>query len=159
MTCGVPVSPVPPPTLADYQTFLSTVVGVPTAALPVDSPWIAWTFNAALLKVNYALAVAGTYTFAVYNLAASLLINYAPDQTGQTYFQALRGNAQGGFNTNAFAAGVVAAAGDHGTSSSLVVPEFFKNLTLSDLQRLKDPFGRTYLEISQDYGPTIWGLS
>lgn len=159
---GFPIPPAyswPAPSLVDYQTFLFTVVGIPSEALPSDSMWVGWTYNAALITVNKALLIAGTYTPAVYNLAASLLINYAPDQDGQEYFVGLRGNADGGFNLNAFQPGVVAAASDEGTSTSLLVPDAFKNLTLSDLQRLKDPYGRQYLAYAQDYGPTVWGRS
>lgn len=58
-----------------------------------------------------------------------------------------------------FAPGVVASSSDVSTSASLINPEFFANLRLLDLQLLKTPFGRRYLELAQAYGPVIWGLS
>lgn len=58
-----------------------------------------------------------------------------------------------------FAPGVVASSSDVSTSASLINPEFFANLRLLDLQLLKTPFGRRYLQLAQAYGPAIWGLS
>lgn len=59
----------------------------------------------------------------------------------------------------AFAPGVVASTSDVSTSASLVNQEFFANLRLLDLQLLKTPYGRRYLQLAQAYGPVIWGLS
>jgi len=38
------------------------------------------------------------------------------------------------------------------------VPDFFKDLSLADLQMLQDPWGRRYLMIAQQFG-SLWGLS
>jgi len=42
---------------------------------------------------------------------------------------------------------------------SLVVMEAAKMFTLSNLQNLKDIYGRTYLGYAQSYGPSTFGLS
>lgn len=156
--------------LANYLAFLRTSVRVPVPALPDNSPWIQWTYNYALQIVNVVLkTVPGPpsppsppaspnawtlYDLAVYNLATDTLINWCPDQAGQTYFV----NARTGFEINTFVAGVVQSTGDESTNESLLVPDFFKGLTMSDLQLLKTPYGRFYLSIAQKTGP-IWGLS
>jgi hypothetical protein len=150
-------TPIPAPTLTGFQSFITNVMQIPSGALPLSAPVVGYAFNVALIRVNLDLNFAGTYTLAVYNLAGSLLLNFAPDQPNSTYFADLRG--ENGYNLTAFVAGVVAASGDEGTSTSILTPEFFRSLTMDDLQRLKDPYGRQYLAFAQEAGPTIWGLS
>jgi hypothetical protein len=75
-----------------------------------------------------AVAPAPIYQFAVYNLAASNLINFAQDQPGQTYFADLRTK----WNINGFVSGVIQSSGDVSTNQSLVVQEAAKNFTLAD---------------------------
>lgn len=148
--------------LVGYLTFIRTGMGVPTVALPDNSPWIPWTFNFASAMVNESLkAVVGPipgtwsiYDIAVYNLAGDSLINYAQDVSGQTYFTNLRST----WKINSFVPGVIQATSDEGTSESLLVPDFFKTLTLGDLQNLKTPYGRQYLALAQNFG-TLWGLT
>lgn len=60
---------------------------------------------------------------------------------------------------NSFVPGVVGSTSDLSTSVGLDNPDFFKHLTLADLQLLKTPYGRQYLSLAQKYGPTIWGLT
>jgi hypothetical protein len=62
------------------------------------------------------------------------------------------------FGINSFVGGTIASSADVSTSESLNVPEQLKELTLANLQQLKTPFGRRYLEIAGQYGQ-IWGLS
>jgi hypothetical protein len=95
------------------------------------------------------------YALAVYNLAGSNVINFAPDQDGRTYFQAARER----LGIGKFTPGVVSGTSDNGTATSLLNPEFMKNLTLANLQNLKDEYGRQYLMFAQLAGPTIWGLT
>ena len=152
------------PTLAGFQWFVASIMGIGTAVLPADAPVIAWVFGIALATVNPQLqtvpaAMPGgpsIYVQAVYNLAGDLLLNFAPDQPGQTYFETQRGQA--GLNLNNFQAGVVNTAGDQGTSGGLTVPDQFSGLTIADLQNLKTPYGRTYLGIAQSVG-TLVGLT
>lgn len=156
------------PTLAGFTTFVYSVMGVPTSALPVNSPAITYAYNVAYMTVNPLLGLGvpcppgqqtwSIYALAVYNLAGDRLINFAPDQPSSNYFATLRGPAPDGFGINTFVAGNVEAAADEATSDTLVVPDFFKTLTLSDLANLKTPWGRVYLGFAQDFGP-LWGLS
>nr|HEK8282419.1 hypothetical protein [Escherichia coli] len=53
---------------------------------------------------------------------------------------------------------VITGAGDNSTSAQRLVPDFFKDLSLADLQMLQDPWGRRYLMIAQQFG-SLWGLS
>lgn len=144
------------PTAAGFLTFVRDGMGIPESALPDDSIWLGYAYNVALELVNLDLAcVAPTvYTLAVYNLAGSNLINFAQDVPPSTFFADLRAQ----WNINSFVSGVVSSVSDVSTSTSLVVPDFFKDLSLADLQYLKDPYGRQYLIFAQRYG-SLWGLS
>lgn len=145
------------PTLAGFLTFIRMVMGISSATLPDNSPTITDAYNWAIEIVNVAIQqVSGVaYQKAVYCLAGDYVINWAPDQTGQTYFADLRKE----FNIMQFTAGVVNSSSDEGTSSSLTVPKAAENFSLSDLQNLKTIYGRQYLAIAQKYGPTIWGMN
>jgi hypothetical protein len=165
------------PTLAGFQSFIVNVMGINTTILPADSPVIAMALGVALGIVNQALLAAGCgpsipgvppisfYTLAVYNLAGSNLLSYAQDQPDAPnvpgsnppapFFQNLRQK----WDLLGFVSGVVTAAGDEGTNTTLIVQEAAKNFTLANLQQLKDPYGRQYLAIAQSYGPSIVGLS
>lgn len=146
------------PTREGFLKFLRCLVGIPTTALPDCSEAVTAAFCNALDIVNLQIAQASPrqYQEAVYNLATDYLITWAPDQTGQKFFTKLRGKM--GFNVTAFTAGVIQSTADESTSESMVVPDFFKQLTLADLQALKTPYGRAYLAIAQRAG-TLWGIS
>ena len=151
------------PTIAGYLDFLRNSVGIPVNALPNDSPWIGATFDFALKTVNMDLQVVtggsdaypSYYAIAVYNFGTAMLIEWAPDQTGSTYFAVLREK----FKIFTFIAGVISSSSDESTSQSIDVADAFKGLTIGDLQLLKTPWGRAYLAMAQNAGPTIWGLS
>lgn len=100
-------------------------------------------------------AVPQLYTLAVYNLATDRLINYAPDQPGQNFFATARAN----YHLLDMNVGVIQGASDQGTSGSYLNLEAMKTFTLGDLQTLKTPFGRRYMEIAMNYGPSLWGMS
>ncbi|MGK4402076.1 hypothetical protein ACSMFV_23465, partial [Citrobacter portucalensis] len=87
------------------------------------------------------------YSQAVYNLAASL-INFGPED--------VFGPVREKLGINNFTAGVISASADESTSQTRVVSDALKNLSLADLQQLKDPYGRWYLAIAQQYGD-LWG--
>lgn len=164
------------PTLAGFLVFVRTTMGINTTVLPDDSAVIPMALGVALQIVNQALKAVGCgplvagvpqvsiYTLAVYNLAGSNIINYAQDLDGaapvegsvppMAYFAYLRQK----WNINGFVSGVIQSAGDEGTNESMVVQEAAKNFTLSDLQNLKDPYGRAYLAFAQRYG-TLWGMT
>jgi len=144
--------------MADTASYLAFIreQGVTTAQLPDNSPYIQTSYNIAIALVYEVIACVSTviYDQCVYNLAFDRLVNIAIDQTGQTIFADLR--KANGLNT--FVGGVIQSSSDVSTSESMVVPDFVKTLTLSDLQRLKTPWGRAYLELAQSTGP-LWGLT
>ena len=166
------------PTLAGFLLFIQNVMQIPSVALPTNSPWITYAFNVAMMTVNPQIAIAGCppvqmvpganwswYALAVYNLAGDRLVNFAPDQAGQTYFSALRASPantqpgqQPGLGLSSFVAGVVTNTSDESTSVGLTVPEQFNRLTVADLQLLKTPWGQAYLGIAQSVG-TLVGLN
>lgn len=165
------------PTLAGFVEFVRNIMGINTTVLPDDSLTIPLAYQVAVAIVNPALrgvgipaagaaAASTVYALAVYNLAGDNLINYAQDlpgaalvegsgDPGQPYFAWLRKQ----WNVFGFVSGVISSSSDDGTSNSMVVQEAAKNFTLSDLQNLKTPYGRTYLSLAQAYGPSTWGLS
>jgi len=131
-------------------------MGVPMSALPDDSPAIGYAYEVAIAIVSQQLNLANPliYTLAVYNLGGDNLINWAPDVPPSTYFADLRTK----FGCLSFVAGTISSASDEGTSESIDVVENLKNLTLSDLQSLKTPYGRQYLAFAMRIG-TLWGLT
>jgi hypothetical protein len=146
----------PKPTLAGFLVFLRDTAGITTAELPDDDIQIQYSYGVSVATVLCAIHVVSPliYMLAVYNLGTDLLINWANDQPGQTYFTDLRSQ----FGVNDFVAGVVASTADESTSESLTVPDAFSGLTIGQLQNLKTPYGRQYLAWAQMYG-TNWGLS
>ncbi len=130
---------------------------VPTVNTTANATVIGTSLQLAEDSVNDSLSVASPdyYVLAVYNFAADRLVNYAPDQTGQTFFSTLRSNLK----LSTFSGGVVSSTSDNGTSVSLLNPDQLKNLMLSDLQMIKTPWGRQYIEIAQKWGTTLWGLT
>jgi hypothetical protein len=144
------------PTLAGYIAFCRGVAGITTTVMPDDSPGFADTLLFAqhwipktLLGVDCYL-----YTAAVYNWGASLIIQYQPDQDGQTFFR----DARAKFLVGNMVPGVISSTADEATSTTLTVGDALSNLTLIDLQRAKDPYGRQALAILMSMGP-LWGLS
>lgn len=148
--------------LGGFQTFITTVMGVPVANLPLTAPIIPFCFNYATNAVNPALntipnfdvSQPTTYATAIYYLAADLLINFATDTSPSTYFSDLRKS----FGCNTFVGGVITSSGDGTTSQSMQVAEFVSNLNIGDLQNMKTPYGRQYLAIAQSVG-TLWGMT
>lgn len=142
------------PTLAGYIDYLRNIVGISTTYLPNNNPTIEMSYGIAIEIVNIQLAdiSSNIYTLCVYNLATDNLINFAQDQPGQCYFVDLRAS----FKINSFVPGVITESHDESTGQSLLNPEFMKNLTMSNLQMLKTPYGRNYMGLAQSYG-TLWG--
>lgn len=145
------------PTQAGFLVFLRTSVGIDPVYLPDDAPVIQLAYEIAKVRVNRDLACAGApylYEMAVYNLAADRLINYAPDQPDRLYFKQSREK----LGIDVFVPGVISSSGSSPTSESTLNPEFMKNFTMGNLQNLKTPYGRIYLDLAQSAG-TLWGLS
>ena len=150
------------PTLAGFIQFVRNI-NITAVNLPDNSVWLVYAFNVAMAIVNTALCGVpvgppenrvSIYTLAVYNLAASNLIEFAHDPQGLCFFEDLRKK----WNMNSFVAGVISSSSDEGTSQSLTVPEAFETLTIADLQCLKNPYGRQYLALAQRFG-TLWNLA
>lgn len=144
------------PTLEGYITFCRNVVGISEDAMPEEDTGFQDSLDYAGQWIPLDLSVysPALFTAATYNWAASLLIQYQPDQEGQVFFT----NARSAFNVSNFAAGVISSASNEATSQSMTVGKGLQNMTLTDLQRVKDPYGRAALAILQDLG-TLWGLS
>ena len=144
------------PTLSGFDSFVHDIMGVPVLALPYGAAITTHCFDISLSVVLLELQGISpeNYVIAVYNLGGDLLINYANDLTGQTYFAGLRQL----FDISKFVPGVVTNTSDEYTSAGLVNPKAMENLTMMDLQNLKTPYGRRYLGIAQSFGP-IWGIS
>ena len=149
--------------LTDFVWFILNVMQVPTKALPVDpttDPDILTAYAVALGTVNPVLCQVSPlyYNLAVYNFGGDYLINWASDALAQDacseYFEELRSD----MGITSFKAGVVQSTADVSTSTTMAISDANKQLTLSDMQNLKTPFGRTYLAIAQKFGD-IWGLS
>lgn len=62
------------------------------------------------------------------------------------------------FKLNQFVPGLVASAGDQGTSVGIVNPEWTKNIDMASLDYAKTPWGRQYLALAQRFG-SLWGLT
>jgi len=144
------------PNTTDLYTFLTTVAGITTTALPSTSAYIAWALSYSEEQTLLVLRAIGQdyYCFAVYLLATSFLINWCPDQPGQTFFVDLRKS----WNISGFVGGIVSSTADQGTSESMDMPDFIKGLTIGQMGMIKDPFGRQFLAMMADNGP-IWGIS
>lgn len=138
--------------LSGFIAFVRSDMGVTAEQVPDDSQSLSLAFGGAVEWVNRDIeaVMPNLYTVAVYNLASSFLVNYGTESV----FADFRSK----FGLNDFKAGVITGAGDNATSAQRLVPEFFKDLSLADLQMLQDPWGRRYLMIAQQFG-SLWGLS
>lgn len=143
------------PTLDGFTAFVRSIP-FDSQAIPDGDPGFAIAFAIALAWVPQQLnAVDPTgYTYTVYDWGVSTMIDRQPDQPDSTFFAQLRT----GYRTDNFVAGVVQSAGDQGTSDSLAVGTALSNLSLIDLQRLTDPWGRRALAVLMAMGP-LWGLT
>jgi hypothetical protein len=140
------------PDLAGFILFIRTTMGISADILPDDDPSISSAFSLSMDWVNRDIACISPilYSQAVYNLSASFLINFGPES--------VFGEIRKDLGLNNFTAGVISASADETTSQTRVVSDALKNLSLADLQQIKDPYGRWYLAIAQQYGD-LWGLS
>ncbi|EDE6352142.1 hypothetical protein [Salmonella enterica] len=140
------------PELAGFILFIRNTMGVNADALADDDPAVSLSWSMSLDWVNRQIACISPvlYSQAVYNLAASFLLNFG----SEVAFGPVREK----LGINNFTAGVISASSDESTSQTRVVSDALKNLSLADLQQLKDPYGRWYLAIAQQYGD-LWGLT
>lgn len=144
-----------PPTLAGFIAWTRAVMGIPTTVMADDNAGYDIAFTVAKDLVPYDLnSIPDIYTLTVYNLGGSLLIQFQQDPVGQTFFA----DARKSWGVNSFVAGVIEHAADSTTSESMAIGQGLKNLTIWDLQRLKDPYGRVALGYMMMVG-TLWGLT
>lgn len=138
--------------LSGFIGFVRSDMGVTAGQVPNSSPSFSLAYGGAVEWVNrdIEMVMPNLYAVAVYNLAASFLVNYGTEPA----FVAFREK----YELNDFRAGVISSASDESTSAQRLVPDFFKDLSLADLQMLQDPWGRRYLMIAQQFG-SLWGLS
>lgn len=138
--------------LSGFIEFIRTDMKLTAEQVPDDSPSFSLAYGGAVEWVNSDIAcvMPNLYTVAVYNLGASFLVNYGTESVFAEFRKI--------YGLNDFTAGVITGASDNATSSQRLVPDFFKNLSLADLQMLKDPYGRRYLMIAEQFG-SLWGLS
>lgn len=153
--------------LASWSALSGTVSPAPAQAVSatsaqVYSQFLVWALNQAMEIALDSPSVggglpgfAGQYVLAVYSLGLHTLLVIGQDQVNQTFFSQMRAK----YNLGTLVPGVVFASGDQGTSDTFVVPDFFKTLTLSELELLQTPYGRRYMGYAQMYGPSIVGVS
>lgn len=141
---------------ATFLTFIRNSMGISSVNLPDNSTDIDNAFNLSISLVNDLIQQVSTslYDSAVYNLGGHYLIEFAADQPGLTYFS----DARTSFDINGFLPGVIQSSGDQGTSEAMLVPDFFKEFQMSDLDVMKTPWGRFYLGIAQKLMYN-WGIS
>ena len=147
---------IPLPTLPGFIAWARTAVGVPVSGLPDAAPDWGLAYDASVMLVNLQLSYVDgpIFMLATYNLAASNLLNWTQDTAPSTFFA----DARSKLGINNFVPGLPNSVSDNGTSVGLTVQKFLEGLSLSDLQLMKDPYGRAYLGFAQKAG-TLWGLS
>ena len=144
------------PNLTDFTTY-ATNQGVVASYTTSTSEYFDWAFNWAM---SDAMTCGGNmpsiqYVRAVYNLGVDRFIRIAQDGTSGTFYQDQRAQ----FGILVFKPGVVMATGDQGTSDTLVVPDWYRNIPMNTQQLLKTPWGREYIGYAQMYGPYVVGVS
>ena len=107
-----------------------------------------------MVPCQFNLCGSAVYDLVVYNVGASYIYNWAPDQPNMNYFAGMR-KQWGLLNPMN---GILTSSSDNGTSAGYTVPDWVKHATLQELQWLKDPFGRQALALLQNFG-SLWGLS
>lgn len=147
----------PIPTLPGFIVFVRAVMGIPSSAIPYDSPTFNCCYNAALEIVNVGMGLCNlptVYTSTVYNAAASLLLNYANDIPPSTYFA----DARKKLGIGKPVSGLINSASDQGTSGSTTIGEAMSNLSLADLMMMQDPYGRQVVAVLMELGAQ-WGYT
>ena len=136
-------------------TTLATSAASPPTTDTSGSPWVTYAFNQALaLTVDVSTITPIMYVLAVYNGAGHILLTIAPDQAGLTYFQTARTDMK----LLQPQIGIITSSADEGTSNSFAVGDGMRNMTMTDLDFYRSPYGRSWLQYTQDFG-AIFGLT
>lgn len=147
----------PRPTPAGFLRFVRARMGVPETAIADDDPTLTCCFCSAMELIPRHVGLERlpvVWANTVYNLAASLLLNYANDTPPSTYFADQRKK----FGIGNYIAGITSSASDQGTSGSVTISNALSSLTLADLMMMQDPFGRAALAVLMELGP-LWGYT
>ncbi|MXV44327.1 hypothetical protein GS501_04610 [Saccharibacter sp. 17.LH.SD] len=146
-----------PPTIEGFESFVRTVMQVPMSAMPTHDE-LAFAFDLAkdLALPDIQCISLRVYKAALYNLAASNLIQFSQDQP-QSATPRFWKNLRLSLGMNSFTPGLIASSSDGGTSQSWSIPNTLKDLSLADLQTLKNPYGQFYLSLAQQFG-SIWTM-
>lgn len=144
------------PSEDDFITFCRNVAGITVTVMPDGDPGFDRAYAVALAMVPHELNCLDSYIYTdcVYCWGVSVILQFQQDQTGQVYFTNLR-NAYG---TGNFVPGVISSDADESTSTTMTVGKGLQDLTIEDLQRVKDPYGRQSIAYLQNLG-TLWGLT
>jgi hypothetical protein len=129
----------------------------PPAANAAGSPFPAFALAQALELTIPAIRGVG-YTLATYNCAGHLLVQTTPDQPGRATEPGSFTEMRKRFGLLQMSAGLPTTASDQSTSVGLAVPDALRQLTLSDLQFMKTPWGREYIQWNQSFGD-VFGLT
>lgn len=130
-----------------------------TVAPPVadtsGSVWASYAFNQAMALTNSVPTITPLmYVLAVYNGAGHILLTIAPDQPGLVYFQTARTD----FKLLQPQIGIITSSSDEGTSNSFAVGDGMRNMSMTDLDFYRSPYGRAWLQYTQDFGG-VFGLT
>ena len=143
------------PNLTDFTTY-ATNQGVVASYTTSSSEYFQWAFDWALNDAMTCPQVPSLqYVLAVYTLGTDRFIRIAQDNGQGTFYQDQRAS----FGVLQFKPGVVMASGDQGTSQTLVVPDWYRNIPLMSQEIMKTPWGREYTAYAQMYGPYVVGVS
>lgn len=113
--------------LSGFIEFVRSDMGItPTGSRRLAVFSLAYGGAVEWVNPDIACVMPNMYSIAVYNLGASFLINYGTEAV----FAEFRKQ----YGLNDFKAGVITGAGDNSTSAQRLVPDFFKDLSLADLQ-------------------------
>lgn len=146
----------PPPTEAGFEAYCRGAAGINTTVMPVDDPGFSIALQLAMEWIPLVLNCVSPviYTLTVYQWGVSSLVQFQQDQDGQNYFANLRAK----FNEGDFVPGVISSTSDEATSTTLTVGQSLSDLGITELQLVKDPFGRLAVATLLNLG-TLWGLS
>lgn len=144
------------PTLAGFVTFCRDIAGITPEVMPDADAGFDRAFSIAqgMIPLELCQLSPVIFTDCTYCWGVSVLVQFQQDQPGETFFSDMRS----AYGVNNLVPGVISATSDEGTATSLTVGKSLANLSLTDLQRIKDPFGRQAIAYLMELG-TSWGLS
>lgn len=144
------------PNLTDFTAFCRSYAGIDATVMPDADPGFQRALSISLGMVPLELNCLDPFIYSdcVYCWGVSVILQFQQDQPGQVYFDTLRTQ----YGTYNLVPGVITSDADEATSTTLTTGKGLQNLTLEDLQRIKDPYGRQAIAYLQSLG-TLWGLS